>query len=47
MYLISDSTKTVRLLVVVFFKVIVDSDFPLINYNLVEISSSFNNVNLI
>jgi hypothetical protein len=38
--LISDSTKTIRLLSLDFYEMIVDSGFPLINYQLIEISSS-------
>ncbi len=38
--LISDSTKTIRLLALDFYEVIVDSGFVLINYHLIEISSS-------
>ncbi len=36
---ISDSTKTIRLLALDFYEVIVDSGFALINYHLIEISS--------
>ena len=39
-YLISDSTKTIRLLALDFYEVIVDSGFALFNYRLIEISSS-------
>ena len=38
--LISDSTKTIRLLALDFYEAIVDSGFALINYHLIEISSS-------
>ena len=37
--LISDSTKTIRLLAVDFYKEIVDSGFALVNYRLIEIDS--------
>ena len=40
LYLISDSTKTIRLLALNSYEVIVDSGFALINYHLIEISSS-------
>ena len=36
----NDSTKTIRLLALDFHAVIVDSGFALINYHLIEISSS-------
>ena len=39
-YLISHSTKTIRLLALDFYEVIVDSGFALFNYRLIEISSS-------
>ena len=35
-----DSTKTIRLLALDFYAVIVDSGFALINYHRIEISSS-------
>ena len=38
--LIFDSTKTIRLLALNFYETIVDSGFALINYHLIEISSS-------
>ena len=38
--LIVDSTKTIRLLAINFYEMIVDSGFALINYHLIEISSS-------
>ncbi len=38
--LITDSTKTIRLLALDFYEVIVNSGFALINYHLIEISSS-------
>ena len=38
--LIFDSTKTIRLLALNFYEMIVDSGFALINYHLIEISSS-------
>ncbi len=37
--LVSDSTKTIRLLALNFYEVIVDSGFALINYHLIEIKS--------
>ena len=37
---ISDSTKTIRLLALNFYVLIVDSGFALINYHRIEISSS-------
>ncbi len=37
--LISNSTKTIRLLALDFYEAIVDSGFALINYHLIEISS--------
>ena len=37
--LIFDSTKTIRLLALNFYEMIVDSGFALINYHLIEISS--------
>ncbi len=40
LYLISDSTKTIRLLALNFYEMIVDSGFALINYHLIEMSSS-------
>ncbi len=40
--LVSDSTKTIRLLALDFYEVIVGSGFALINYHLIEISSSYN-----
>ena len=39
-YLIFDSTKTIRLLALNFYEMIVDSGFALIDYYLIEISSS-------
>ena len=39
-HLISDSTKTIRLFALDFHEMIVDSGFALINYQLIEISSS-------
>ena len=36
----SNSTKTITLLALDFYQVVVDSGFALINYNLMEISSS-------
>ena len=36
----NDSTKTIRLLTLDFYAVIVDSGFALINYHRIEISSS-------
>ena len=38
--LIFDSTKTIRLLALNFYEMIVDSGFALIGYHLIEISSS-------
>ena len=38
--LIFDSTKTIRLLALNFYEMIVDSGFSLIDYHLIEISSS-------
>ena len=38
--LILDSTKTIRLLALNFYEMIVDSGFALIDYHLIEISSS-------
>ncbi len=38
--LISDSTKTIRLLALDFYEAIVDSGFALTNYHFIEISSS-------
>ena len=38
--LTSDSTKTIRLLALDFYAVIVDSGFALINYHRIEISNS-------
>ena len=37
--LIFDSTKTIRLLALNFYEMIVDSGFALINYHLIEISA--------
>ena len=38
--LIFDSTKTIRLLALNFYEIIFASSFALINYHLIEISSS-------
>ena len=39
----SDSTKTIRLLALNFYALVVDAGFALINYHCIEISSSYSN----